>query len=328
MEEAQESTLFVCREVHVYRIPPRASSGGYKVAEWLASSKIWSGRLRVLSAGEKCIIRLEDSNTSELFAECPILSGQRDRVVESATDSSRYFVLRIQDPSGRHAFIGIGFNERNEAFDFNVALSDHDKYLQREKDAPAELSKPITEDAPPVPAISELKLKEGQTISINVKTGKPSGGGFLSKATAGKAMPLAPPPPPGRMPVPVPPPPPPGRTAAPTSSFAPPPTTSRPTSARPQPPQNSGAAASTSGSDAAAQLFAAFGAPAPPVTQQRALAYSSQQAPPPRPPPPKPASSSVLNPLADLSSLSSALPAGSSKPASTSSSNTGWASFN
>lgn len=41
-------------------------------------------------------------------------------------------MLRIEDGRGKHAFIGLGFNERNEAFDFNVALSDHDKYVKRE----------------------------------------------------------------------------------------------------------------------------------------------------------------------------------------------------
>ncbi|KAJ0959603.1 putative PH-like domain superfamily, NECAP, PHear domain-containing protein [Helianthus annuus] len=32
----------------------------------------------------------------------------------------------------KHAFVGLGFTERNEAFDFNVALSDHEKYVKRE----------------------------------------------------------------------------------------------------------------------------------------------------------------------------------------------------
>jgi adaptin ear-binding coat-associated protein 1/2 len=43
-------------------------------------------------------------------------------------------VLRIEDGRGKHAFIGLGFNERNEAFDFNVALSDHEKYAKREQE--------------------------------------------------------------------------------------------------------------------------------------------------------------------------------------------------
>lgn len=73
--------------------------------------------------------------------------------VETVSDSSRYFVLRIQDDNGegvnvsvlcvpvlsgrkrnvcvcvagRSAFIGVGFGDRGDAFDFNVALQDHFK---------------------------------------------------------------------------------------------------------------------------------------------------------------------------------------------------------
>jgi hypothetical protein len=61
--------------------------------------------------------------SGELFAMCPVPLGQRAVAVEPVSDSSRYFVLRLVDAgSGRHAFIGMGFADRSEAFDFNVAL--------------------------------------------------------------------------------------------------------------------------------------------------------------------------------------------------------------
>lgn len=43
-------------------------------------------------------------------------------------------MLKIEDGRGKHAFIGLGFVERNEAFDFNVALSDHEKHVKRESE--------------------------------------------------------------------------------------------------------------------------------------------------------------------------------------------------
>jgi hypothetical protein len=133
-DEGFEHTLLVVREVAVYKIPPRTTSGGYKCGEWLQSDKIWSGRLRVISRKDRCEIRLEEPNSGDLFAACFVFPGQREGSVEPVLDSSRYFVLKIEDGQGKHAFIGLGFTERNEAFDFNVALSDHEKYVRREND--------------------------------------------------------------------------------------------------------------------------------------------------------------------------------------------------
>ncbi|KAE8709372.1 Detected protein of confused Function [Hibiscus syriacus] len=180
-EESFERTLLVVREVTVYKILPRSTSGGYKCGEWLQSESIWSGRLRVVSCKDRCEIRLEDPNTAELFAACFIYPGQRESSVEPALDSSRYFVLKIEDGNGKHAFIGLGFNERNEAFDFNVALSDHEKYVSRENEKEASETDANDSIIDIHPAVNH-RLKEGETIRINVKPKPSSGTGMLSAA--------------------------------------------------------------------------------------------------------------------------------------------------
>ncbi|XP_022727766.1 uncharacterized protein At1g03900-like isoform X2 [Durio zibethinus] len=180
-EESLEHTLLVVREVCVYKIPPRSTSGGYKCGEWLQSDKIWSGRLRVVSCKDRCEIRLEDPNSAELFAACFIHPGQRESSVEPALDSSRYFVLKIEDGNGKHAFIGLGFNERNEAFDFNVALSDHEKYVRRENEKETGETSESDSHIDIHPAVNH-RLKEGETIRINVKHKPSSGTGMLSAA--------------------------------------------------------------------------------------------------------------------------------------------------
>ncbi|KAA8550740.1 hypothetical protein F0562_002424 [Nyssa sinensis] len=179
-EESFEHTLLVVREVCVYKIPPRTTSGGYKCGEWLQSDKIWSGRLRVVSCKERCEIRLEDPNSGELFAACFVHPGQRENSVEPVLDSSRYFVLKIEDGRGKHAFIGLGFAERNEAFDFNVALSDHEKYVTREHEK--ESGEASDESHVDIHPAVNHRLKEGETIRINVKNKTSSGAGMLSAA--------------------------------------------------------------------------------------------------------------------------------------------------
>lgn len=64
------------------------------------------------------------NNLGELFAACPV-DTYPSSAVENVTDSARYFVITIKDDSGRTAFIGIGFVDRSDSFDFNVSLQDH-----------------------------------------------------------------------------------------------------------------------------------------------------------------------------------------------------------
>ncbi|MGA1523509.1 MAG: DUF1681 domain-containing protein, partial [Planctomycetota bacterium] len=53
----------------------------------------------------------------ELFAECPLPNDAPvSTAVEPVIDSSRYFVLRVvDDASGRHAFLGLGFQDQRLA---------------------------------------------------------------------------------------------------------------------------------------------------------------------------------------------------------------------
>ena len=83
-------------------------------------------------------------------------------------------MLCIEDGTGRKAFIGMGFQERNDAFDFTSTIADHIKSM-KQASAPA----PVATGPP-----RDFSLKQGQTISINLKgkTAKPA-----SKTTAGAA---------------------------------------------------------------------------------------------------------------------------------------------
>lgn len=127
---AIEHELCVLNGCRVFKLPPRPPTG-YKAEEW-GSNLIWTGTCKVISRGETGCIRLEDPVTGEKFAETPI-SGDgvgTSGIVQPVTDSSRFFVLKVVE-DGNSAFIGIGFDERTQAFDFNVAISDFRTQSQR-----------------------------------------------------------------------------------------------------------------------------------------------------------------------------------------------------
>lgn len=135
-EARAELTTFQCREAYVYKIPP-ASTIGHRAELWNVDAWLQEVSAAVVTSGDDCWVRLFDKASGELFAECPLPQDKPlVTVVEPVVDSSRYFVMRIVDrASQRHAFIGMGFRERNQASDFNAALDDHLQYLRRKKEA-------------------------------------------------------------------------------------------------------------------------------------------------------------------------------------------------
>ncbi|KAM3831944.1 adaptin ear-binding coat-associated protein 1 isoform 2-T2 [Vipera latastei] len=175
-EAEYESVLCVKPEVSVFRIPPRASNRGYRASDWKLDQPDWTGRLRVTSKGKVAYVKLEDKVSGELFAQAPI-DQYPGIALETVNDSSRYFVIRIQDGNGRSAFIGIGFGDRGDAFDFNVALQDHFKWVKQETDLSRE-----SQELDSRPKL-DLGFKEGQTIKLNIGVRFPcasfGGGGVI-----------------------------------------------------------------------------------------------------------------------------------------------------
>lgn len=200
-EVEYESVLCVKPDISVFRIPPRASNRGYRASDWKLDQPDWTGRLRITSKGKVAYIKLEDRVSGELFAQAPI-DQYPGIAVETVTDSSRYFVIRIQDGNGRSAFIGIGFADRGDAFDFNVSLQDHFKWVKQETEISKESQE--TDNRPKL----DLGFKEGQTIKLNIGNMPTKKGGPAKPRPAGSGgLSLLPPPPGGKMvPPPVPPP--------------------------------------------------------------------------------------------------------------------------
>ncbi|GAB4859591.1 hypothetical protein Ancab_011064 [Ancistrocladus abbreviatus] len=162
--EPIELILFQVSECYVYMIPPRKSAASYRADEWDVNKWAWEGVLKVISKGEECIIRLEDQSTGELYA-CAFLREGEPHPVEPVIDSSRYFVLRVEENLGgrlRHAFIGIGFRERPQAYDFQAALHDHMKYLDKKKTA-EEMEQQFQHTSS-----VDYSLKDGQTLVLHL----------------------------------------------------------------------------------------------------------------------------------------------------------------
>lgn len=198
-KEAIQRILHISPKVHVYRIPPLTSTKGFNAATWTQNpdDQIFTARLRIIetaipppagsNAEEKVFVHilLEDPSKGELFAAAPYTSPS---AVEQAQDSSRFFAIRVVGDGGKmRATLGMGFEERPDAFDFSVSLQDVRKTLGMDGAAPAGAGqRALGRRGPPVPPkkVEEPKrdfsLKEGEMITINI-------GGKGRRTTAPKA---------------------------------------------------------------------------------------------------------------------------------------------
>ncbi|KAI0111841.1 DUF1681-domain-containing protein [Daldinia grandis] len=184
--DAIQRVLFVASPVHVYNIPPMVPGKGHVAATWTGEGsndrQIFTARLRVIETAipvpgtnadgdgdgdeqVKTDIILEDASTSQLFAAAPYTAAA---AVEPVSDSSRFFALRVQDDAGRKATLGVGFEERSEAFDFGVSLQEAQKTLGWSSQAAGQPGRKPAGERKDSAEKRDLSLKEGETITVNL----------------------------------------------------------------------------------------------------------------------------------------------------------------
>jgi hypothetical protein len=178
---AIQRILYIAQKVHVYRIPPPSSPRYLTAALWTANQadQIFTARLRLVETaipstnnegGEdvSATILLEDANSGELFAAAPYALPT---AVEQATDSSRFFAVRVVGQGGMKATLGIGFEERPIAFDFSIALQDVRRTLHLDPPQggpPGSKGKAASGAQAREEVKRDLSLKDGEMITIKI----------------------------------------------------------------------------------------------------------------------------------------------------------------
>lgn len=116
-----EYTLLQKKECLLYEVPPSTRASGHLAAEW--TNCVWKGKMKISARAKQLILQMLTPD-NEVFMGCGIDPNEFEKYIERTTDSSRYFVLRVANPTGGFANVGLGFTERNDAFDFWACLID------------------------------------------------------------------------------------------------------------------------------------------------------------------------------------------------------------
>ena len=115
-----ESLILCIEQCMLFRIA--LPNGEYKrnAGEWQQSDFLSSGKLLIFRDSTGFFIRIIDENENEL---CRVINLKTN--VEPVNDSSRYYILHIIENKGsRNAIIGLGFTDRQSAFDFTASLQE------------------------------------------------------------------------------------------------------------------------------------------------------------------------------------------------------------
>jgi len=174
--DAIQRVLYICSKAHIYQIPPLTSSKGFQASDWTSPTRptakqIFTARVRIIETSQssssslRAAIVLEDPKTGDLFAAAPYTAPA---VVQQALDSSRFFAVRVVGEGGMRATLGLGFEERGEAFDFSIALAEQRKVLGMDSDeAGRGKSAGVQATAAEEPK-RDFSLKEGESIHVEL----------------------------------------------------------------------------------------------------------------------------------------------------------------
>jgi hypothetical protein len=154
-------------QVFVFSLPPRTTSRAVS-AESMKDKQIWTGALKVRTVSETKarIDLLQPQGGDLLYASAPLEKGTVwTASVEPANDSSRYFsiVLRNGD-TGRSMAVGLGFKDRNEAFEFRASLIEWER-----KGGGAIVEEQHAEgvEAAPPQQHKDMSIPSGQKIQVS-----------------------------------------------------------------------------------------------------------------------------------------------------------------
>lgn len=208
-------TLLKVRRCFAYQVPVTDGHISVQCESWGLEKPIFTGELHILAKHHWLHIRLiADGATfaDTVWLDCSTVNKPTplEAFIDNARDSSRYFVIRVGDPPGpkprRVVPIGVGFRERNHAFDLMASIRDRIAQVQRGETADDALKRMSLDDAKETAeaearlaaSTTDLSLKAGQRIKVNFKPANSDdnaddnntdGDGFGSFTSAGNTTP-------------------------------------------------------------------------------------------------------------------------------------------
>ena len=198
-----EISMFKAPECFLYKVPPLKIASGHRAEDWGLGSPQLTGRVEIVGVGTTAEVRVfKQDDSAKPVAVCPVRcaagSPAVGAVVDDVVDSSRYFVLRLEDAKKRKAYLGLGFRERDVAYDFKATLCDFKRSIDREQKAEADhadYERRQADGADPEPEV-DMSLKGRIKISLGDDDGdRPERPKRESSGPADGAVPrLAPPP--------------------------------------------------------------------------------------------------------------------------------------